>query len=279
MSYFLRVYGGEDKPIGKVLGQVYPELPYALLARLLRQKDVKVDGVRVKESHIVSRGSTLDLFCTPAMVRLVEVYRDDNVLVLYKPKGVESDGEHSFASLAAYVYGDEVRLMHRLDTNTDGLLLFAIGRRAYDLLYAAMREHRIVKYYRARVHGTWGEPTCLAGYLSKDADAGKVRIYDAPKEGAVDVRCWVTPVARGRDSTLVDVRLEGGKTHQLRAQLAHAGHFILGDGKYGVDAINAAMGYKRQQLTAYRLRFDMPGDPLGLNDKDIVLPERWLTTK
>ncbi len=279
MSYFTRRWEGEDKPIAKVLSALYPELAYSLLVKLLRQKDVFVNGQRQKEGSIVSRGSTLDLFCTPAMIHLKEIYADDNVLVLYKPKGVETDGDRSFAALAAFVYGSQTQVMHRLDTNTDGLVLFARNPAAYQALFAAMRDHRVIKYYRARVWGRVAEATRLVGYLQKNAEEGKVRVYDVPCEGGQRVCCDITPLAYDGRTTLLDVRLEGGKTHQLRAQLAHSGHFIVGDGKYGVDDVNRRLGYKRQQLTAYRLCFAMTEDALGIDNMVVTLPDELLTTR
>lgn len=275
-DYFKRVYKGEPRPIGKVLGAVYPEMPFALLEKCLRRRDVFADGKRVAAGTVVSRGCTLDLFCTPAMVAVREVFRNEDILAVYKPKGVPTDGEYGFSSLIRYKYGQDMQLLHRLDTNTDGIVLFACNHQAYALLYEAMRTHRVFKYYRARVWGVYHAPVVLRGYLLKDAEAGRVRILDIPSMGAVEVACQVTPIAQEVETCTVDIMLKGGKTHQLRAQLAHDGHFILGDGKYGDDRINARMGYKRQQLTAYKVCFDMPDDPLGLNGVTIKLPEEWM---
>lgn len=270
-DYFAREYTYSDKPILKGLVLLYPELPYALLAKLLRKRDVFVNFSRASEDCKLRMGDRVDLFCAPDMVGLKVLYRDDNLLALYKPKGVASDGERSFETLAAYCFGD-VKLLHRLDTNTDGILLFALNERAYEILRAGMQDKQITKYYRARVWGKMpmGERT-LSGFLFKDSVKGKVRISDVKVKGSVPVSCVVRPVGYEGNTTHVELILHGGKTHQLRAQLAHDGHFILGDGKYGDDRINREFGFGKQLLTAYGVRFDFHPDPLGLNGVEILL--------
>ncbi len=271
MSYFERVYRGQEKSIGKVLCTVYPELPYALLMRLLRNKDVFVNGVRAKENATVQSGNTLDLFCAPAMLALRVVYSDSNILALYKPKGVASDGPCSFEGLAAYAFGG-VTLMHRLDTNTDGILLFARNATAYEVLRRGMQSHEVIKTYMARVYGKMPMTPCvLTGYLRKDKAAGRVTVTDRPMSGATPVQCKVRPLSYDGNTTYVELELCGGKTHQLRAQLAHCGHFILGDGKYGDDQINRRYDAKKQMLTATKIQFAFDNDVLRLNHTVISL--------
>lgn len=92
-------------------------------------------------------------------------------------------------------------------------------------------------------------------YLLKNAKEGKVRIFQEKHAGAVPVEASVRVIGYDKNSTLVEVVIHNGKTHQIRAQLAAHGHFILGDGKYGRDDINNKFGVKRQQLTAKNLFF------------------------
>ena len=271
-DYFCRVYRGAPQALHKVLMLVYPDLPYGLLARLSKRRDVFVNGVRC-DGGMVADGSELSLYCTPAMVHLNVVQKEAGLLAVYKPKGVPSDGTYSFEGLVRYVYGDSVRMLHRLDTNTDGLLLFATDEPTYDLLSAGMRTHTIIKYYRALVWGEVDRAQTLRGYLAKDAQKGRVRIYDAPKEDAVSVACQVTPLMTDGRMTVVDICLKGGKTHQLRAQLAHVGHWILGDGKYGNDRINKEYGYRKQQLTSYRVEIHLSETDSPLDGMVITLPE------
>lgn len=235
----------------------------------MNRRDVFVEGVRADKGAEIANGQSVSLYITPSLLRIRTIYQNEHILVLYKPKGIESDGEISFAGLARFCFGD-VMLMHRLDTNTDGLLLFAKTQQAYDVLYRAMKEGNIIKYYRALVYGEM-RPCKLQGYLFKDSKEGRVYIADEPKRGAVAVSCLVVDSQYQNGVSQIEIQLHGGKTHQLRAQLAHAGHFILGDGKYGDDRVNRALGYKKQQLTAYRLVFCLPDNKLGLDTTDIRL--------
>jgi len=271
-AYFLRTYEGNTQPLGKAIMTLYPDLPYSLIKRLLKQKDVFVDGVRAKEDAPVAAGSTVNLYCQPNMIKIPVVYRDEDLLVLYKPRGIASDGQCSFETLSRYVFGDNLRLLHRLDTNTDGLLMFALNQRAYEILYQANAEHLITKYYNALVYGQVRGETVLDGYLMKDAEKGRVKIYHEPKVGAEYVKCLVTPDRCDDNVTTVIIKLKGGKTHQLRAQLADWGHFILGDGKYGDDRINREYGKDKQQLTAFKLALPVLEELPSLSGNVIALP-------
>lgn len=270
-EYFKRTYDGNPKALAKAVADIYPELPYSLLMRLVDKRDVFLNGARAPKGAQVRSGDAVDLFCAPDLIRIRVVYRDQDLLVLYKPKGVASAGERSFESLARYVFGD-VRLLHRLDTNTDGLLMFALNERAYEILYRLNAEHRITKYYLARVLGEVREETVLEGWLVKDESAGRVRILHQESADADRVKCVVTPLAYKDGLTTVTIALRGGKTHQLRAQLADWGHFILGDGKYGDDRVNRRYGKDKQQLTAYKLVFPSVRELPHLSEATIELP-------
>jgi len=257
--------------ISKVLGQIYPELSYNFLMKLLRKKDVFLNGKRAAENSVVKMGDELDLFLRPDLVPIKVVFKNEDIMAVYKPKGVQSDGEPSFSSLVKYVYPSSI-LMHRLDTNTDGLLLFALNSKAEKIVGQAMKTGMIQKEYKAVVYGEvdWKDKT-LIGYLVKDPLKGKVRIYDHNLKGAERVELKASTKSIKDGTTTLSVIICGGKTHQIRAQLAAAGYFILGDGKYGDDRINKLYNKKSQELTAVKLSFKLDDDVLGLNDVVISL--------
>ena len=147
-----RRYNGAEKSVRKALPELFPEVPYSELCALLRRKDVKVDGRRVSEgSEMLPVGSTVVIY--PKKTKDIKVlFEDDNILACHKPKGIASEGSPSFEERVRAEKGD-VRLLHRLDTNTDGVLLFAKTEDAYRALYDAMKEGRITKYYDAEVYG------------------------------------------------------------------------------------------------------------------------------
>lgn len=263
-SYFSRLYQGREQSLGKVLSQLYPELPYDVLMRLYRKKDINVNGKSALLTDAVKQGDRVGLYYRPAEVKIKEIYTDGNILVLYKNKGIASDGDYSFEGLVKYKYASDVLLTHRLDVNTDGLLIFARNDTAYQAVYDAMRDKKIEKYYYARVYGRVADKEkLLTGYLSKDSEKGIVKIYEHPTKGAEYVELFFKTLSSDNGTSLLEVKLLGGKTHQIRAQLSYFGHFILGDGKYGDDTVNRRYNYKKQQLTAYKIVFAAENGLLG----------------
>lgn len=260
-----RKYLGAEKALKKVLPDLFPELTYSEIQACLRRRDVKIDGVRAStDSLLVPTGALLSLY--PKKKKEIKVlFEDENLLACYKPKGIASEGDGSFEEIVRAEKG-EVILMHRLDTNTDGVLLFAKNSTAYGELFSAMKEGKIVKTYLAEVYGhpPKGEEISLDYFYKKDAKEGRALISDIPKSGYLPVHISFSVVKEGAESSTLSVTLHKGKTHQIRAMLAHYGAFILGDGKYGSDKVNRRLGISKTLLTASALSFDLPkGSPLS----------------
>lgn len=263
-------YKGTPKKLSRVVAEAMPEISYNRFNKLLRNRDVKVNGARVSEDVTVDSGAKIVVYSKETPLKVV--YSDGGVLVVYKPKGVPSEGKGGMEEQVAAA-NKGARLAHRLDTNTDGLLLFSLTDVAYDALYKAFKEHSVKKYYTALVYGKVRADATLKAYLIKDAKEGKVEVVNKPVRGAEEIVTQYRVLESMPDSTLLEVSPITGRTHQIRAHLASVGHFVLGDSKYGRDDINRRFGYKKQQLTAARLEFDFPADsPLSyLNSKVITL--------
>ena len=258
-----RRYYGQQKPLKRVLPELFPELTYSEISACARRRDIKVDGARVTLDSIVANNSVITIYPkTKKQIRVI--YEDDNLLACYKPKGIRSEGDVSFFTLVAAEKGD-VRLMHRLDTNTDGVLLFAKNDVAYNEIFDAMKSGTIKKEYLAEVYGVpeaRGEVS-LDYYYKKDQEQGRAIIVDHPKDGFIPVHLSFTVRERKAESALLHVVIHKGKMHQIRAMLAHYGYFILGDGKYGSDKINRLFGAAKTRLTACAVEFAFPeGSPL-----------------
>ncbi|MCI7530832.1 MAG: RluA family pseudouridine synthase [Christensenellaceae bacterium] len=264
------VYRGKPQRLSKITAEHYPLFSYNAIIKLIKDKELRVDGVKVGDDVIVNDGSVVR--CYAKDMRLKEVFRDENLLIAYKPKGLKSEGDVSAESIVRE-YEKTAVLCHRLDTNTDGLLIFALDERAENEIARGFREGYVEKIYEARVYGKVRGDTVYRDYLWKNAKEGKVRIFSEKREGAVPVEAAVKVIGYDDNSTLVEVAIHNGKTHQIRAQLAAHGHFILGDGKYGRDDINAVFGVKKQQLTAKKLvfSFDEKSFLYYLNGKNIEL--------
>lgn len=262
------VYGGvKPLKLSKFLGEKLPELSYRYFRVLLRTKDVKVNGKRTGEDVLLHGGDRVEVYADEAKLfqfSYTAVYEDDFVVLALKPRGMQSE---TFARLAARKDNLPYRLCHRLDTNTQGLLVLAKTPTAERAMLAAFKEGRVEKRYLALVGGEIAAPLKLKHFLLKDAEKGEVRIVDAPTKGALTVLTDVFPIEKREGATLVEILLHTGRTHQIRAHLAHIGHPVVGDPKYGDYELNRRYRAKFQLLTAYKIAFRFPADsPLSALD-------------
>ncbi len=203
----------------------------------------------------------------PELAALAEgapiVWRDDNLLACDKPAGLsvaEEDGGDSLEARLNRALG-RVYPVHRLDVATRGLVLFARSETARDALNQAIRARTIRKFYHCRVWGDPGSaPRELHAYLEKDEAAARVRVFDAPRPGAnakeIVTRCRA--LSRGAESSLLEVELVTGRTHQIRAHLAHEGFPLLGDDRYGDRERDRRAGVRALALEAVRLELFFP---------------------
>ena len=263
-----------EKKLTKFILDSFPNLSPNMLYKALRQKDIKIDGTRINKDCTIYEGNEIlvyiaDDFLCP-IPELDIVFEDDNILVINKPANLEVTGENSLTTIVHSKYSNNEYLpmpCHRLDRNTTGLVLFAKNEVSLKILLDKFKKHEICKKYLALVYGIPKvKKARLEAYLFKDNKKSLVYISDDFKTGYQKIITSYSVLEEYDNNTsLLEVEIETGKTHQIRAHLAHIGHYIIGDGKYGVNTVNKNFGFKFQQLKAYKLRFDFKTDSGILN--------------
>ncbi len=279
--------------LDKFLTKSLKNFPQSLLYKSIRLKKIKVNRHRAEASQILVEGDVLQLFLAEeffegrdartehalASIKGVPdiLYEDAHIMLINKRAGIavhegEGNGETLIDEIQAYLYRrgeyDPAReqsfapaLCNRIDRNTAGIVIAAKTAEALRDMDKAIRDHRVHKKYLAITHGT---PTpreaTLRGYLLKNEKTKQVSVFDTnPPRGAKEIITRYRVMETRGDLALVEVTLLTGRTHQIRAHLAHVGHPLLGDGKYGVNRADRARGYTYQALCSYQLSFDFKG--------------------
>ena len=223
-------------------------------ARLLRAKDIKVNGVRVNKNIMLAAGDEVVYYTTArdeSAPSHLKVYEDENILVADKYSGVSAEGLRS-----ELCEKGEFFAVHRLDRNTLGLIVFAKIGHAEGVLKEAFRDRGVQKTYLAVCKdGFKDDGATLTAYLKKDAKSAFVKVYDTPVTGGVTILTEYSVVQRADNLALVKINLHTGRTHQIRAHMAHIGCPVLGDNKYGDERLNGQYALSRQCLVAKKIEF------------------------
>ena len=278
--------------LDRFLAKAVPLLPASLAQKYIRIKRIKLGGARVERDTRLKDGDVLQLYIndeffekprednaylTVVAPKINIVYEDDNILLADKRPGMAvhpHDGSEYGRTLIdhiqAYLYqkrewsprGENSfapALCNRIDRNTGGIVIAAKNAETLRILNQKIKDREMDKRYLAIVEGT-PKPSkgSLKGYLFKDEKKNRVFVTDSPKPGSKTCQTNYVTLQSKNGLALVECELITGRTHQIRAQFAHAGHPLLGDGKYGKLAKNADRNY--QALYSYKLTFKFSTD-------------------
>ena len=275
--------------LDKFLSKAVKGLPMSLLYKYIRTKKIKVNGARAQQNQQLCAGDVVTLYIrdeffespeqdTAALSnirhKLSIVYEDENILLLNKRPGVlvhedTAGGENTLIlHVKAYLYekGEydpqkeqsfAPALCNRIDRNTGGIVIAAKNAEALRVMNEKIKQNEISKFYLCAAHGKMPRRADeLRGYLRKNSADNLVTVSDKPMPGGKNIITRYRVLAEKDGNSLLEVELVTGRTHQIRAHLAHIGHPLLGDGKYGINRTERTKGYKHQALYAVRLRFD-----------------------
>lgn len=286
--------------LDKFMAKFFPKMPQSLMYKYIRKKCVRANGKHIKENYFLQNGDILafyisdEFFDTPAAKQsygavspsLSVIYEDSNILLVNKPAGtVVHSGETKtndtlIEHIQSYLYqkGEYVpekentfapALCNRLDRNTEGIVIAAKNAEALRIINQKIKNREIHKLYLCLAFGEFykksGEENA---YLCRDKIKKQVFISDmpVPESKKITTRYRVLDCKNG--ISLLEIELITGRTHQIRAHLAHLGHPLVGDNKYGSLAENKRVERSHQALCAYKLKFDFSSEENTLSYLD-----------
>ena len=278
--------------LDRFLAKAVPLLPASLAQKYIRIKRIKCNGARAERDTRLKAGDVLQLYIndeffdkprednaylTVATPKLNIVYEDEHILLVDKrpgqavhPHDGAEYGRTLIDHIQSYLYQKREwrpreensftpALCNRIDRNTGGIVIAAKTADALRIMNQKIKDRELDKRYLAIVEGT-PKPAkgSLKGYLFIDAQKNKVFVTNKPQPGAKTCQTNYKTLASAQGLSLVECELITGRTHQIRAQFAHAGHPLLGDGKYG--KLDKRFDRTYQALYSYKLTFTFSTD-------------------
>ena len=290
----------------KLLAKYFNQAPKSFVYKMLRKKNIVLNGKKADGSEKLQVGDSVKLFLadetiekfSKVMIQTTDteldiIYEDEHILMINKPVGMLSQKadagddslvEHiiSYMLKTRQLSAEDLRkfkpsICNRLDRNTSGLVVAGKSLVGLQKMGELFKERTLKKFYRCLVAGEIKEAQYIKGYLTKDEITNKVSILSKEVRDSLPIETEYRPISTNGKVTLLEVHLITGRTHQIRAHLASIGCPIIGDYKYGNRKINdiykAKYHLESQILHAYRVEFpSLSGELEAISEKHIVAP-------
>lgn len=235
---------------------------YSNFLRALRQKDIVVNGERISSNITISINDSVEIYLPERKNVLDIFYEDDNIIIFNKPKKVEVvDGDFNLSQQYESQFGKKIYAVHRLDANTTGLVIFAKSEEILSRLIEQFKKHNVDKYYLAVVFGKPKDCEVFEDYLVKYDKF--VKIFDKKVKNSQKIITKYKKIKDQGELSLLEVEIQNGKMHQIRAHLAFHNLPILGDEKYGDSKLNKIYKQSSQCLQSYKIEFNVDDKKLS----------------
>lgn len=298
--------------LDKFVTKAVPKLPQSMMYKAIRNKRIKINGKRGEISSRLNEGDTVQMYINDEFFGTEEadfltapsalniVYEDENILLIDKQNGlvVHEDNENSADTLInrikRYLYDKgeydpaaensfAPALCNRLDRNTGGIVIAAKNAESLRVLNQKIKDRELEKRYLCITVGTPPKKRDrLTAYLEKNSEDNTVRVTDRKTPYNKTIITEYTVLKTDGKLALVEIKLDTGRTHQIRAHMAHIGCPLLGDGKYGINRINKEYKVKTQALYSYKLKFAFTtaaGCLEYLNGREFAADNVWFADK